>query len=308
MTGRSRPLRLGTRASALARTQSESVATALRRSLRAEVELVEVSTQGDVDSRTLVSIGGAGVFVASLRAAVAGGAVDLAVHSLKDLPTGPAVGLALAAVPTRADPRDALVAAGGRLLADLPAGARVGTGSPRRAAQLGGLRPDLDIVAVRGNVDTRIARVRRGELDAVVLAAAGLARLGRLGEAEVLDVDTMLPAPGQGALAVECRQGDTGLVDDIAGALDDSDSRVCVIAERALLGALEAGCSAPVGALAERDGDRVHLRAVLADVGRRGSLVGGRSTEEAEALGRRLAGQLLAEGARSLVTQATGQH
>jgi len=243
-------LRLGTRRSALALAQSRLVADAVTAATGRAVELVEVTTAGDLSEQPLTQIGGTGVFVSALREAVLAGAVDLAVHSLKDLPVGPAEGLRLAAVPERADPRDLLVSRDGLRLADLPVGARVGTGSPRRAGQLRAARPDLAVVDVRGNVDTRIGQVRAGRLDAVVLAVAGLSRLGRLDEAtEVLDADVMLPAPGQGALAVECRS-DTDL-NGLLAVLEHPPTRTAVTAERALLGALQAGCSAPVGALAE---------------------------------------------------------
>lgn len=256
-------LRVGTRASALARVQSGAVADALTRALGRPAELVDVRTHGDVSRAPLSAIGGVGVFVSALRVALLAGEVDVAVHSLKDLPTAAATGVRLAAVPLREDPRDALVAAGGRRLADLPPGSRVGTGSPRRAALLAGR--GLDVVDIRGNVDRRLARVGR-DLDAVVLAAAGLRRLGRFDEvSEVLDVDSFPPAPGQGALAVETRAGDP-LGDAVAEALDDLPSRLAVTAERALLAALETGCSAPVGALAEvaptgESGWRLHVRA-----------------------------------------------
>ncbi|WP_298749014.1 hydroxymethylbilane synthase [uncultured Serinicoccus sp.] len=246
-----RPLRLGTRRSALATSQSGWVADRLREAGR-EIELVLVTTEGDTSRRSLTEIGGTGVFASALRGALLDGRIDLAVHSLKDLPTAPADGLVVAAVPEREDPRDVLVARDGLALADLPAGAVVGTGSPRRAAQLGLLRPDLEIRDIRGNVDSRIRMVRDQVLDAVVLARAGLARLGRLDEAtQVLDTEDMIPAAGQGALAVECRADDTGLAAELAGILDHPATRAAVSAERAALAALEAGCTAPVGALAQ---------------------------------------------------------
>lgn len=244
------PLRLGTRASALATTQSTWVADRLR-AAGLDVELVPVRTEGDTNRASLSVIGGTGVFAAVLRRAVREGEVDLAVHSLKDLPTAPEPGLVLAAVPEREDPRDVLVARDDLTLATLPTGARVGTGSPRRAAQLLLARPDLDVRDIRGNVDTRIGYVRGGELDAVVLARAGLARLGRLAEVtDTLEDDVMLPAAGQGALAVECREGDTGLAARLAEILDHPPTRREVDAERAVLAALEAGCTAPIGARA----------------------------------------------------------
>ena len=258
-----RRLRLGTRRSALARTQSTWVADALRRN-GFEVELVEITTHGDVNRAPLAQIGGTGVFVSALRDALLADEVDLAVHSLKDLPTADAAGLSLGAVPEREDPRDVLVAAG-RTLAELPAGARVGTGSPRRRALLLALRPDLDVVAVRGNIDTRIGYATSGELDAVVLAAAGLARIGRLDEAsELFAPDTFVPAPGQGALAVECRDGDTEVLEALA-ALDVPAVRFAVAAERQVLATLEAGCSAPVGAHAVAVGDDLVLQVAAED-------------------------------------------
>ncbi len=304
------PIRVGTRASLLARTQSEHVAAALRAALGREVVLVEVTTEGDVSRAPLARIGGTGVFVGALRRALDAGEVDVAVHSLKDLPTTPDPDIALAAVPVREDPRDVLVARDGLSLGELPAGARVGTGSPRRAAQLGALGLGLDVVAIRGNVDTRIRKVAEGGVDAVVLARAGLARLGRLGEVtEVIDPLQMLPAPGQGALAVECRAGDTELAASLRDALDHPRTRTAVAAERAVLAALEAGCSAPVGALAEvaegEDGDELWLRAVAlsADgaVAVRRSATG--APRAAEELGRALAAEMLEEGAASLIEE-----
>ena len=206
-------LRLGTRASLLARTQSALVADLIRARTGREVELVDVTTEGDANRASLVSLGGTGVFVGALRDALLRGDVDLAVHSLKDLPTAPHPGITLAAVPTREDPRDVVVARDGLTLGELPVGSVVGTGSPRRAAQLHALGLGLEIVDIRGNVDTRLGKVGAGEVDAVLLARAGLARLGRLDDVtEVIDPIQMLPAPGQGALAVECRSDDLDLV------------------------------------------------------------------------------------------------
>lgn len=301
-------MRLGTRGSALALTQSGHVADALR-GLGADVVLHRVVTRGDVDPGAIAQMGGTGVFVTGLREALLRGECDLAVHSFKDLPTAAAPGLVVAAVPLREDPRDVLVASGGRTLGELPAGARIGTGSPRRAAQLQALGLGHVVVPVRGNVDTRIGFVTKGELDAVVLARAGLARLGRLDEAtEVLDPLQLLPAPAQGALAVECREDDAELRALLAQ-LDHADTRTAVAAERALLGALEAGCTAPVGALAEvadgDDGDEVFLRGlVLAPDGSdaiRLSATG--PTPDAEGVGRRLAAELLELGAADLMSE-----
>jgi hydroxymethylbilane synthase len=293
-------LRIGTRASALARTQTQGVADALG----ADVELVPITTEGDRSAAALTQLGGTGVFVSALRAALLDGSIDVAVHSCKDLPTAPAEGIVIAAIPPREDPRDALVARGGLTLGELPPGARVGTGSPRRAAQLHALGLGLEIVPIRGNVDTRLRKVAAGDLDAVVLALAGLRRLGRGAEVtEILDPIQVLPAPAQGALAVECRADDVA-TREVLAALDDADTRAAVTAERALLAALEAGCTAPVGALAEiavGDGGepelflRASVTAVDGSDAVRLSATGG--VTDAEGVGRRLAADLLAEGA-----------
>lgn len=303
-------LRVGTRASRLARTQSETVATALGEALGREVTLVSVTTEGDVNRASLASMGGAGVFVSALRDALLRGEVDIAVHSLKDLPTAPAEGIALAAVPVREDPRDVVVARDGLTLGELPHGSRVGTGSPRRAAQLRALGLGLEVVDIRGNVDTRIGKVTSGELDAVVLARAGLSRIGRADEAtEVLDPLQMLPAPGQGALAVECRQDETDLVEQVRLALDDDRTRAAVSAERSVLHTLEAGCSAPLGALAEvaegDHGDELWIRAVALSydgvVSVRRSATG--TPDDAVGVGQRLAAEMLDEGADTLMRE-----
>jgi hydroxymethylbilane synthase len=298
-------LRLGTRRSALATTQSSWVADRLR-ALGHDVELVEITTEGDTSGALLTAIGGTGVFAAAIRRALLEGRIDVAVHSLKDLPTTPEPGLVVAAVPEREDSRDVLVARDGLTLGELPPGSVVGTGSPRRTAQLAALGLGVEIRPIRGNVDTRIALVTSGTLDAVVLARAGLARLGRLGEVtEVLDPIQVLPAPGQGALAVECRSDRHDVLAAVT-ALDDPDTRACVLAERSLLRTLEAGCTAPVGALAEvvedDDGPVLSLRSFVGTEDGaselRRSLVGG--YDEPEDLGRRLAGILLEDGAAEL--------
>jgi hydroxymethylbilane synthase len=303
-------LRLGTRASALARTQSQTVADAITAATGAEVELVLISTEGDRTAAAIPELGGTGVFVTAIRAALVEGTIDLAVHSYKDLPTAAAPGLILAAVPTREDPRDALVARDGLTLAQLPPGSTVGTGAPRRVAQLRALGLGLEIVPIRGNVDTRLGRVTSGDLDAVVLARAGLARLGRLAEiTETLDPLQVLPAPAQGALAVECRTSDAR-TRELLGRLEDPSTRWCVTAERSTLTALEAGCSAPVAAYAEiaegDDGPELFLRASVTALdgsdGVRGSLSG--PLPDAAALGRRLAADLLERGADSLMAAA----
>ncbi|GGZ72787.1 hydroxymethylbilane synthase [Streptomyces bluensis] len=313
-------LRLGTRRSKLAMAQSGQVADAVSQVTGRPVELVEITTYGDTSREHLAQIGGTGVFVTALRDALLRGEVDFAVHSLKDLPTAQPDELALAAVPKREDPRDVLVARDGLRFCDLPEGARVGTGSPRRMAQLNayarshGLR--IETVPIRGNIDTRIGYVRNGQLDAVVLAAAGLSRIGRIDEVtDFLPVDMVLPAPGQGALAIECRAGNTAEAAALLAALselDDPHTRGAVTAERSLLAALEAGCSAPVGALADllADGQIVkemRLRGVVGTTD--GSTLVQLSTtgpvpetyDQAMALGRELAAEMLAKGAAGLM-------
>ena len=300
-------VRIATRASLLARTQSGHVAESLREVSGLDVELVHVRTHGDADQTTpLASFGGVGVFVTAVRDAVLRGEADVAVHSLKDLPTQPAAGLQIAAIPLRQDPRDVLVARDGLTLETLPAGARVGTGSPRRAAQLLALRPDLDVVALRGNVDTRVRAVTDGALDAVVLARAGLARLDRLDVVtQVIGTELMLPAPAQGALAVECRDDDVTVLEALRR-LDDAPTRAAVTAERALLAELEAGCSAPVGAYATVSGDGeeriVHLTGTVVSLDGRSQVLNSvtGSAGDAEAVGRQLARDLLAAGAPGL--------
>ncbi|MDO4900110.1 hydroxymethylbilane synthase [Actinomyces sp.] len=366
-----RTVRLGTRGSALAVAQSTQVAHALTAASRRigadlEVELVRIRTRGDVDATPLTRLGGVGVFAAALREALLEGACDLAVHSCKDLPTAPVPGLRIAAVPPREDPRDALCAVGGAMLADLPRGARVGTGSPRRAAQLLAMRPDLEVVPLRGNVPTRLSRVvgavvgadgpmgavREPDLDAVVLALAGLRRLGldsyatqvfALPRADLADegvadpterIPVMVPAPAQGALAIEMRADDApdpgsappgeepspataeaahdpGTATALAAALaelDDPATRAAVTAERELMRRLEAGCAAPVGAVAvpvtAAEGSAgLRLDGVVAtgDGSRllRKSATGLRA--EAAALGQTVAGALLEAGAADLV-------
>jgi len=303
----------------MAIAQSRQVADMITARTGREVEIVGVTTLGDVSRAQLTQIGGTGVFVSALREALLGGEVDLAVHSLKDLPTqrgGPAAGVVLAAVPPRDDPRDALVARDGAKLADLPRGARIGTGSPRRAAQLLGLRGDLCCVPIRGNANTRLGKVDSGELDGVVLAYAGLARIGCISAVtQVFEPDEMLPAPGQGALAVECRDGEPELAALLA-AVTDQPSVAAVTAERSLLEALEAGCSAPIGAYAAVAGGAVppgksaQLRMQAAVMSTDGSRVlrahGSAPAAEARQLGRDLAAELLRSGASDLISVPQG--
>lgn len=242
-------IRIGTRGSLLATTQAGTIRDQLIERGHA-AELVIITTAGDRSEEPIADIG-VGVFTAALREAIADGRVDMAVHSYKDLPTAADGRFVIAAIPRREDPRDALVARDGLVLGELPAGSVIGTSSVRRAAQLRALGLGLEIRPLRGNLDTRLNRVSSGDLDAIVVARAGLARLGRLSDVtETLDPVQMLPAPAQGALAVECREGDTGLA-ALLGQWDDPDTRAAVTAERALLADLEAGCSAPVGAIAE---------------------------------------------------------
>jgi hydroxymethylbilane synthase len=296
-------VRIGTRGSKLALAQAETVAAALRRH-GVDTELVKISTDGDrITDRPIAQVG-IGVFTSALRDALTSGTVDVAVHSYKDLPTAPDPRLVLAAVPRREDPRDVLCARDGLTLGELPSGATVGTGSPRRTAQLNALGLGLRVVPIRGNVDTRLRMVTDGDVDAVVLARAGLARLNRLDAiTEVLDPLQMLPAPAQGALAVECRADDVDVEHLLRTTIDDTAARATASAERALLAALEAGCSAPVGALAEvvedldDDGavvERLSLRGVTAtDDGEllRASAIA--DVGQAQRLGRDLAADLL---------------
>ncbi|MFE5855426.1 hydroxymethylbilane synthase [Streptomyces sp. NPDC056500] len=309
-------LRLGTRRSKLAMAQSGQVARAVRQLTGRPVELVEITTYGDVSREHLAQIGGTGVFVAALRESLLRGEVDFAVHSLKDLPTAQPDDLLLAAVPLREDPRDVLVARDGLTFDRLPSGARVGTGSPRRMAQLNAYarahHTQIQTVPIRGNIDTRIGYVRSGELDAVVLAAAGLNRVGMTDEVtDFLSVDFVLPAPGQGALAIECTADNVQLA-AVLSQLDDPATRAAVTAERSLLAALEAGCSAPVGALADLLGDgqdltEMRLRGVvgttdgstLVQLSTTGSVP--TSHGDAIALGRELASEMLAKGAAGLM-------
>lgn len=305
-------LRLGTRGSKLAMAQTEQIAERLR-AAGVEVQIVPVRTAGDASTAPITEIG-VGVFVSALREALTAGEVDVAVHSYKDLPTAPDPRLVLAAIPPRAEPRDALVARDGLVLGALPPGSVLGTGSPRRASQLRALGLGLEVVSIRGNVDSRIRKVVDRELDGVVVAAAGLARLGRLDEAtELLDPLQMLPAPAQGALALECRADDLDTEHLLGAVLDHEASRCAVTAERAVLATMEAGCSAPVGALADvvedlddegRVIERLSLRGVAAATSEpSGELFRASAMGEmivAERLGRDVATELLDLGAATL--------
>ena len=306
-------IRIGTRGSLLAMTQAGAIKDALGAGGHA-ARLVIVTTEGDRSAEPIADIG-IGVFTAALREAILDGRVDMAVHSYKDLPTAEDPRFVIAAVPRREDPRDALVARDGLTLAELPAGSVIGTSSPRRAAQLRALGLGLEIRPLRGNLDTRLNRVSSGDFDGIVVARAGLARIGRLqAVTETLEPVQMLPAPAQGALAVECRSGDTGLAALLAE-LDDADTRAAVTAERVLLAELEAGCSAPVGAIAEvvesigQDGrscDELSLRGCVATVDgsdvirASGVSAPGRPAE----LGSKVAAELFELGARELMGHA----
>lgn len=303
-------IRIGTRGSLLATTQAGVVRDALIASGH-PAELVVISTEGDRNQGPIAEIG-VGVFTAALREAIDDGRVDMAVHSYKDLPTAPDERFVIAAIPPREDPRDALVARDGMVLGELPPGSVIGTSSPRRAAQLRALGLGLEIRPLRGNLDTRLNRVSSGDLDGIVVARAGLARIGRLGDvSESLEPVQMLPAPAQGALAVECRARDADLAAVLAE-LDDPDTRAAVTAERALLAELEAGCSAPVGAIAEvvesidEDGrvfEELSLRGCVAALDGsdviRASGIG--SPDRARELGLSVAAELFELGARDVL-------
>lgn len=316
-----RTLRLGTRGSQLARWQAEWVASTLRK-LGHTVELVEISTHGDMDrARPIETIGTQGVFTKAIQQALLAGDVDLAVHSLKDLPTAPTTGLSLAAVPPRESPADVLVLSASSVAcasqisqvsppsllqapnSHLPHGARIGTGSLRRKAQLCHLRPDLVVEEVRGNVETRLRKADDGEFAAVVLAEAGLRRLGLTSRIKhVLPFDIMLPAVGQGALGIECRAND----DATAAALrplDDAATHAAVTAERALLESLRGGCMAPIGALATVERGKLGLQAVVLNINGSRRLFASDATEPSRAaeLGRRVAESLLQQGAAELI-------
>ena len=299
-------LRIGTRRSKLALWQAEWVAGQLR-ALGASVELVEITTSGDVQQAEPVpTIGLQGVFTKEVQSAVLQGKVDVAIHSLKDLPTEVVDGLTLAAVPERETVADALVTDQAASLAEMPAGARVGTGSQRRRAQILHLRPDLNVVAIRGNVDSRLRKLDEGQCDAVILAAAGLRRLGVESRiTEVLEPPRMLPSPGQGALAVECRTDDSHVL-DILQQLDHSDSYRSTSAERSLLSQLHGGCSVPVAAWGRLEGGELLLDGLVASLdGLQVLRASSRSApDEPNSLGQQVANQLLDQGAAEIIAAA----
>ena len=297
------PLRVGTRASALAVAQTSAIAAQL-----GTYELVTITSEGDRSSAPLASMGGTGVFVSALRDALRAGEVDVIVHSFKDLPTAPAEGIVLAAVPARADARDALATRDGVTLAKLPQGSRVGTGSPRRRAQLLAARPDLDVVGIRGNVDTRLGRLYDADddrrVDGLVLAAAGLERLGRLGDAsELLDIQRWPTAPAQGALALEIRADAPASLAERIAVVDHAFTHLAATAERGVLARLEAGCSAPIAAHATVvDGVITLIAAVFAPDGQSELTIvetGAADADPLELAGR-VASALLERGAATL--------
>lgn len=304
MTTANKKLRLGTRGSPLARWQAEWVATELKK-LYVEVELVPIVTQGDVKAGPLGEIGGQGLFTKELQRALLDGRIDLAVHSLKDLPTEPVDELVIAAVPERESTADVLVSSVANSIESLPKSARVGTGSLRRKAQLLHVRPDLVVEDIRGNVETRLHKLEEGQFAAIVLAEAGLKRLGFASRiAAVIPWQTMLPAIGQGALAIETREDDRQ-VRGVLAPLDHATSHQAVLAERTLLSQLRAGCLAPVGAWARYENGRLMLDAVVLSAGGQRRLVASDSTtEDPVALGRRVAEYLLAQGAGQLISDA----
>ena len=294
-------IRIGSRGSALARWQAEHVRgrlAALGHDCRIEI----ITTTGDrVQDRRLESVGGKGAFLKEIEEALLAGEVDLAVHSLKDVPTALPEGLRLCAILERADPRDALLSAKGETFGELPAGSVVGTSSLRRQCQVRALRPDLAVSDLRGNVDTRIAKLRDGRCDAIVLAVAGLARLGRAGEAtEVLDPGTFIPAPGQGAITLECRKGDAAVA-AAAAPLHHAPTAREVEAERALLEALGGGCNVPLGAHAATEGGELRLTAFVGLADGSSLVRGERRGADPAPLGRTLAGDLIARGAQALL-------
>jgi hydroxymethylbilane synthase len=311
-----KPLRIGTRTSALALWQANHIAEALKRLDGREIELVLIRTSGDrLPSAASVAqmnvpigpeAGSKGIFIKELEEALLAGTIDLAVHSMKDVPTETPPGLALAAITRREDPRDCLISRAGGTLKTLPRGARIGTSSLRRQAQLRHHRPDVDVLDLRGNVDTRLKKVESGEFDSIVLAMAGLNRLGLAHKVtEVLDEDIVLPAVGQGALGLETRADDL-LTSRLAAALGDEETRACVTAERALLEALQGGCQLPLGALGSLRGGELHLEAAVF------SAAGSEHVrcsengpiEQARAIGLRLAAALIESGAEKLLRLA----
>jgi hydroxymethylbilane synthase len=293
------------------------MADAIAKASGLDVEIVTIATEGDHSTASLASLGGTGVFASALREALLREDCDLVVHSLKDLPTAPYPGLRIGAIPKRADARDALCARDGLTLDGLEPGARVGTGSPRRAAQLRGRRDDVEVVDIRGNVDTRLGRLSADDLDAVVLAAAGLSRLGRLDAVtEFFELGRWATAPGQGALAIEVRESYSSEFAAMLKTIDHTSSRMSALAERAVLARLEAGCAAPIGASAVVDGEMLFLTATVYALDGSRSLtsshalvIEGDANERAllpNELGDRVAEELLRLGAADLAPLGAG--
>jgi len=303
-----RHLRIGTRGSLLAKWQAEYVRKQLFAGAGVETEIVIIKTSGDKQQMSALSeIGGKGIFIKELEEALLEETIDLAVHSVKDVPTDTPSRLMFPAVCRREDVRDCLVAANGATIASLRQGARVGTGSLRRQAQLRHIRPDLDVRDLRGNVDTRLRKVESGEYEAVMLAKAGLDRLGWSGRiTETLSPEVFLPAVGQGAIAVECRLKDTGAAEVVAG-LDDAESRTAIIAERSLLAALHGGCQVPLGAWARLERGELVMEACVCSVDGV-QYIKQRATstpEQAAELGGRMATLLMEAGAQSILEEVS---
>jgi hydroxymethylbilane synthase len=307
----SRPIRLGTRSSALARWQAQWVAEALR-NLGVEVELIHISTTGDVTSGPLGQIGGQGLFTKEIQRALLANEIDLAVHSLKDLPTAPVDGLKLAAVPPREEVGDCLISSRANSLQELPEKARIGTGSLRRKAQILHVRPDLVIEDIRGNLDTRLRKLDEGQYEAIVLAEAGLRRLGWADRiAAILPKSQMLPAVGQGALGLETRDNDDA-TQAVVASLNDAASMLAVVAERALLFTLRGGCLAPVGAWGRLlDDQSLQLDAVVLSGNGEKRIHAAAATgkgmatlEAASTLGQHVAEMLIGQGATELIASA----
>jgi hydroxymethylbilane synthase len=306
---RDRPLRLGTRGSPLALAQAGWIARQLDERCGQPTVVLTVATPGDESTAPIERLGTTGVFTTTLRQALLRGTVDLVVHSCKDLPTAPVPGLHVVAFPAREDPRDALVWPGGTSLDGLPRGARIGTGSPRRAALLRAAGRQLRVVPMRGNVGTRLRKLAAGEVDALVLAMAGLSRLGLLDKAATpLDPSLLMPAPAQGVLAIECRTDDPATSERLS-TLDHGPTRAAAIAERGFLAGLDAGCTAPVGALAEATGTEPALRmsgVIAAPDG--SSVIRAHATgvaSDGETLGRQLAHMLLSHGGAALLDRTS---
>ena len=306
-----RHLRIGTRGSLLAKWQAEYVRKRLFSAAGVEAEIVVIKTSGDKFANApLAQIGGKGIFVKELEEALMDESIDVAVHSVKDIPTEIHSRLSFPAVFRREDVRDCLVAASGATLANLRQGARIGTGSLRRQSQLRHIRPDLDVRDLRGNVDTRLRKAQSGEYDGILLAKAGLDRLGWSDRiTETFAPDVFLPAVGQGAIAAECRLSDSEAA-EVLGALDDAESRSAIIAERALLSALQGGCQVPLGAWARTERGEFILEACVCSVDgaqyvRQRAAA---SPEQAAALGEHVARLLLESGAQSILEEVRGQH